>query len=178
MPTAPRSKALLTALVLGSLALSCASVQYRALRSRADSPLLPAPRYDALGSHRLLTPSVEQWALYDEGDPDGGSLLTAVLIRTPKGWSVELSRRSARSHQRLTLPLNSDADPFLRCRANARGVRIDAEVPAGRFVGAHQSAGRIYHARVPILGLVRGKDDNGRSWRLLRFGLDRPPLER
>jgi hypothetical protein len=178
MPTAPRLQPILTALLFSAVSLSCASVQYRALSGRAAAPLLPLPRYDALGSNHLLTPSVEQWALYDEGGPDGVSLLTAVLIGTPNGWAVELSRRTRNGHQRRTLPLSSDDDPFLRCRATASGVRIDAQVPAGRFVGAHQSGAKIYHPRVPILGLVRGEDREGRSWRLLRFGLDRPPPER
>ncbi|MDE0880970.1 MAG: hypothetical protein OSB21_00085 [Myxococcota bacterium] len=158
----------------------CASAQYRAVQASVDAPLSPLPRYDALGSTAALTPSVEQWAIYEESGDAGSVLLTVVLRNGPKGWQVELNRRSAHSFEHKTLALNSPDDPFLRQRRNepVRSLAKAVEVPAGRFVGVVAYAQSLYHPRVPIHGLLRGQDNQGRTWKLLRFGLQRAPTAR
>ena len=167
---------------LFALLSACSTPQYRALNSLVEAPLDPLPRYDALGSTAPLTPSVEQWALYEERGPLGRVLLTAVLRSgvPGSGWRVELTRRSAGRVQRQLIDFSSTQDPFMRMRS--RGVQSsiakDILVPAGVFVGAWQEAEAIYHPRVPIYGLLTGKDEQGNRWRLLRFGLDRPPNAR
>ena len=167
---------------LFALLSACSSPQYRALNSLVEAPLDPLPRYDALGSTAPLTPSVEQWALYEEHGPFGRVLLTAVLRSgvPGSGWRVELTRRSAGHVQRQLVDFSSTKDPFMRMRS--RGVQSsvakDTVVPAGVFVGAWREAEAIYHPRVPIYGLLTGRDQQGNRWRLLRFGLDRPPNAR
>ena len=172
-------------LLLGFLVISissCATPQYRALSSLVGAPLNPLPRYDALGSTAPLTPSVEQWALYEEDGPLGRVLLTAVLRSgiLASGWLVELTRRSAGRVERQLIALESTIDPFMRMRSKGvqSSVAQDVVVPAGVFVGAWQGADAIYHPRVPIHGLITGQDQQGNRWRLLRFGLDRPPNAR
>ena len=161
---------------------SCSTPQYRALNSLVEAPLDPLPRYDALGSTAPLTPSVEQWALYEEHGPLGRVLLTAVLRSgvLGSGWRVELTRRSSGHVQRQLIALSSTKDPFMRMRS--RGVQSsvakDILVPAGVFVGSWKEAEALYHPRVPIYGLLTGRDQQGNRWRLLRFGLDRPPNAR
>lgn len=161
---------------------SCSTPQYRALNSLVEAPLDPLPRYDALGSTAPLTPSVEQWALYEEHGPLGRVLLTVVLRSgvLGSGWRVELTRRSSGNVQRQLIALNSTKDPFMRMRS--RGVQSSVAkgvvVPAGVFVGSWKEAEAIYHPRVPIYGLLTGRDQQGNRWRLLRFGLDRPPNAR
>ncbi len=161
---------------------ACSTPQYRALNGLVGAPLNPLPRYDALGSTSPLTLSVEQWALYEEHGPFGRVLLTAVLRSGVKGsgWRVELTRRSAGRVQRQLIHFSSTKDPFMRMRS--RGVQSsvakDIVVPAGVFVGSWQEAEAIYHPRVPIYGLLTGRDQQGNHWRLLRFGLDRPPNAR
>ena len=164
------------------VATGCSTPQYRALNSLVEAPLDPLPRYDALGSTAPLTPSVEQWALYEEYGPFGRVLLTVVLQSgvPGSGWQVELTRRSAAHVERQLIALNSMQDPFMRMQSH--GVQSSAEkpiiVPAGVFVGAWQGDEAIYHPRVPIYGLLTGRDEQGNRWRLLRFGLDRPPNAR
>ena len=161
---------------------SCSTPQYRALSSLVEAPLNPLPRYDALGSTAPLTPSVEQWALYEEDGPLGRVLLTVVLRSGVwgSGWLVELTRRSAGRVERKLITFNSTTDPFMRMRSQGvqSSVAQDVVVPAGVFVGAWRGADAIYHPRVPIYGMITGRDQQGNRWRLLRFGLDRPPNAR
>jgi hypothetical protein len=127
-----------------------------------------------------LTPSVEQWAIYEENGDAGRVLLTVVLRNTPAGWQVELNRRSARFYEQKLLPLNSPQDPFLLQHRSEplRPILEPIEIPAGRFVAAVAYAQSVYHPRVPIHGLLRGRDKQGRTWLLLRFGLQRAPTDR
>mgnify|MGYP001384379202 CR=1 FL=1 len=159
---------------------ACASPQFRALDALVEAPLIPLPRYDALGSTAPLTPSAEQWALYQEEGPRGEALLTAVLIGGRDGWQVELTRRSRRHVERHLIPLNRGNNPFLRIRRGQGGQAMKRviEVPAGRFVGSIASGQQLFHPRVPIHGLLRGQAADGTRWRLLRFGLDQPPNAR
>lgn len=164
------------------LSLACATPQYRALHALVDAPLTPAPRYDALGSTAPLTPSVEQWALYEEIGPSGRVLLTAVLQpkESGQGWRVELTRRSAQQVERHYAPVKTSEDPFLAMQPRG-AVMVSQDrvvLPAGQFVGAMRQDDSIYHPRVPIHGLLQGHSERGYRWKLLRFGLDRPPTAR
>ena len=172
---ASRSSSLLL-LILGG----CVSPQYRALGALVEAPLVPLPRYDALGSRAPLTPSAEQWALYEEVGPRGRNLLTAVLIGGGKGWQVELTRRFPDRVERHIMPLNRGNDIFLRMRQSDQMAIVDGatKVPAGRFIGAVAQDRQSYHPRVPIHGLLRGQNTTGTRWILLRFGLDKPPISR
>ena len=145
-----------------------------------DAPLNPLPRYDALGSTQPLTPSVEQWALYEEKSPQGRALLTVVLLNSPQGWMVELNRRTASGSQRSLVGLNTGDDPFLRMRRGKHSTPLKdvVELPAGRFVGVVQDQRALYHPRVPVLGLLSGRHPKGTRWKLLRFGLNQPPNTR
>ena len=164
------------------LSLACATPQYRALDALVDAPLNPAPRYDALGSTSPLTPSVEQWALYEESGPSGRVLLTAVLQPKEPGqeWQVELTRRSAQRVERHYAALKTSEDPFLAMQPKG-AVMVSQDrvvLPAGHFVGAMRQGDSMYHPRVPIHGLLSGRSERGYRWQLLRFGLDRPPTAR
>ena len=164
------------------MTMACTTPQYRALHALVDAPLNPAPRYDALGSTSPLTPSVEQWALYEEFGPSGRVLLTAVLQagKPGQGWRVELTRRSAQHVERRWAGLKTYEDPFLAMQpGDAIPVSTNQVVlPAGRFVGAIRRGESVYHPRVPIHGLLSGRSDKGYRWKRLRFGLDRPPNAR
>ena len=160
---------------------ACSSPQYRALNGWAEAPIEPPPRYDALGARALLTPSVEQWALYEEVSAHGRALLTAVLSsKSAQGdWLVELTRRSRRRATHTVTSVLKGDDPFLRLRLDESAQSIAAvQVPAGVFIGALRQGESIFHPRVPVNGLVTGQDAEGRRWRLLRFGLGRPPALR
>jgi len=173
-------KALRSSSLLLLVLTGCASPQFRALGALVEAPLMPLPRYDALGSRALLTPSAEQWALYEETGPHGRSLLTAVLISGAKGWQVELTRRYPNRVERHVMPLHRGNDVFLRMRQSDPMETVEGatEVPAGRFIGAVVRGQQLFHPRVPIHGLLRGQNAQGTRWVLLRFGLDKPPTSR
>jgi hypothetical protein len=172
-----RAQRLCARMLIAYCLSACASPQYRAIQAMADAPLNPLPRYDALGSTQPLTPSVEQWALYEETSTEGRALLTVVLLDSSEGWVVELNRRPAVGSQRVLAPLNTGDDPFLHMRRGAKATHLKevVELPAGRFVGVVQYQRALYHPRVPVLGLISGRHPKGTRWKLLRFGLNQPP---